>query len=300
MPCSCTPGPGASGAPARPAFLAPHLEALRACWLLHRELAPDEADNLRLKYEHSLRVLDEAVAIVATLDPAPAPDLERAILTAALLHDMGRFPQLVLHGTFNDRASENHGVLGARTLVRLGLPRGLDPGRTRLVRACVAMHNRKELPAALPPDLELALHVVRDADKLDILPVVLEHLRPGAGNDVVTLGLSRDPGLWSPALLESLLARRPGRYEDMRSVSDFRLLLLSWAYGMRFAVSRRALLERGLLRELAAGLPDDPPLRGLYERLRADLERGACGVRAGQDAASGAAGASSRPDTVRR
>ena len=260
-------------ATALPPFLAPHLEALRACWLLHRELAPDEADNLRLKYGHSLRVLHEAAALVAALDPAPEPDLARAILVAALLHDVGRFPQLVRYGTFSDRASENHGILGARTLVRLGLPRGLAPGRARLVRACVAMHNRKDLPPGLPPDLDLALRVVRDADKLDILPVVMEHLRPGADNDVVTLGLSRDPLAWTPALLESLLARRPGIYEEMRSVNDFRLLLLSWAYGMNFELSRRALLERGLLRELVAGLPDVAPMRGLYERLRADLER---------------------------
>jgi len=291
--------PVAPAAVLRPAFLAPHLRALDACHRLHLELAPDEAENLALKYEHSLRVLDEAVRITATLGPAQglSPALERLVLLAALFHDLGRFPQLVRYGTFNDRESANHGALGARALVRLGLPRGQDPAGTRLVRACVALHNRMELPPRLPADLGLALRVVRDADKLDILPVVLAHLRPGAGNDVVTLGLSRDPEAWSPALLERLLARRPGVYEDMRSVNDFRLLLLSWVYGMHFEVSRRALLERGHLRELTAGLPDAAPLRGLYDRLRADLE---CATGPGQEAAAAGGASSSSPATVRR
>jgi hypothetical protein len=138
------------------------------------------------------------------------------------------------------------------------------------------LHNRRTLPRGVSPELARVTGVVRDADKLDIMAVMLEHLRPGGpDNPVVTLHLEHDPARWTPRLARQVRARELGDYAAMRYTGDFVLLLMSWAYDMNFAASRRAMLDRELLQGLSELLPPAPELRELAVRVRRDLEAGA-------------------------
>ena len=71
-------------------------------------------DMLRLKREHTYKVLAHARAIVA--QEGLASQEGRATLLAALYHDTGRFPQYVRWRTFSDAESENHGYLGVHVV----------------------------------------------------------------------------------------------------------------------------------------------------------------------------------------
>lgn len=257
----------------RRAAIGGHLAAFDACYRRHLAEAPEHADNMRLKRDHCLRVLDEARAITAALGPHRAPDagLVRTIHLAALYHDVGRFEQLRRYGTFDDSRSESHGALGVRAIRHCALLDAEPARAARVVRAVVALHNRRDVPAGLPSDVALALDVVRDADKLDILTVMLGQFRSGRENKVVTLGMEAAPDKYTSELLDDLWAGRPGRYEAMRYENDFRMLLLSWVFGMNFAASRRAFLERGHVRALVGMLPRGGPFAGLADYLEARL-----------------------------
>jgi hypothetical protein len=110
-----------------------------------------------------------------------------------------------------------------------------------------------------------ALHVVRDADKLDIVSVVIEYLRPGKPyNPVICLGLNPDPAHYSVEVLHQILSGTDVDYKDMRWTNDFRLLLCSWAGALVFETSRRRYSRLGYPEILLAGLPRDKafdPLR---------------------------------------
>ena len=71
-------------------------------------------DMLRLKREHTYKVLAHARAIVA--QEGLASQEGRAALLAALYHDTGRFPQYIRWRTFSDAESENHGYLGVHVV----------------------------------------------------------------------------------------------------------------------------------------------------------------------------------------
>ncbi|WP_461210716.1 HD domain-containing protein [Desulfocurvus sp. DL9XJH121] len=258
------------------AFLAPHRERLRAFALEHWARIADGRENIDLKLDHSLRVLDEALGITASLGGgASGRDLLDAVHLAALYHDMGRFPQFERWGTFNDRKSMNHGRLSLYAARAAGVLDGLSPRLRKVALAAILMHNRRLLPPNLPGDVDFAVRVVRDADKLDIYPVMLSHLEPGApANPVVTLGLADDPEAYTPQILEQILAGSLCEYRDMRYTNDFKLLVLSWIYDLNFGHSRRALAERGYLERLLACLPRNEAFGGLGERLRADLNGG--------------------------
>ena len=217
-----------------------------------------DVERVTLKREHSVKVLAEAGMLTASLG-LPA-DLAGLIQVAALFHDTGRFPQYAAFKTFRDAVSVNHGRLGVATLRREGLVADVPgPGRA-LIYGAIVMHNRFALPAAVAaaPDapLSVAARVVRDADKLDILRVMVEHFEAGGpGDEVVTMGLPDRPGEYTEGFALALAQARVARYTDMRCVNDMRLLLISWVHGFSFDAARARAFDRGLIDRLFAGLP---------------------------------------------
>ncbi|MDR0239803.1 MAG: HD domain-containing protein [Deltaproteobacteria bacterium] len=245
-------------------------------------LAREQEDTapLRLKYEHSMRVFDHCERLADSEEFAAAakrlslsfPLLERAALLAALYHDVARFPQFYHWRTFRDTISVNHGLFGVKILKSEAALTAERPELRRLVYSALALHNRYRLPPKLPPEIRLIADAVRDADKLDICRVFATHLASGEPlSSTVFLSVQDDPELSTPKVLEDALARRVASYADLRSVNDFRVLLGSWQYDLRFAFSRKRLAREGYLQRLLEDLPLIPIVRPAREQLLADL-----------------------------
>ena len=218
-------------------------------------------------------MLKEAQSITQSLDLEPG--LAGLCHVAALFHDLGRFVQYQTYRTFNDKVSEDHGRLGLKALRRAGILEDLSPRGRSLVRTAVLLHNRRFLPQGLRPDTALAVKVVRDADKLDIFPVLLKYFAPNAPlNLVVMLNLKPHQTEYTPAILSQVMARGLAEYNDMVWINDFKLLICSWIYDLNFPATRRAVLERGYLDAILSLLPDIPEFTALGERLKQDLAAG--------------------------
>lgn len=230
---------------------------------------PTDAARLELKRRHCLLVMDEARE--QALELGLSPRLVDLAAIAGLTHDTGRFPQYRRYRTFRDADSANHAVLGAIALARHGAFAGLPDRDRRLVCLAVVAHNRRTLPktVAAGGDSEALtlVRIVRDADKLDIARIMIEHFKaPREKDDVVMLGLPDIPDRYNPAFLANIEAGRTGDYYAMGTINDFVLLLLSWINDMAFARTRRLFFERGHVRELFAALPDLPPLNAFKTR----------------------------------
>lgn len=233
--------------------------------------APRDRANIRLKIDHTLRVAELAKAITA--EAVPDPDAARLAVVAALFHDTGRFPQYARWRTFQDRTSADHARLGCQILVHTPLLDGLPQRERGVVLAAVRLHNRLALPTALRAPLADVAQVVRDADKLDIVAVLLKFLSSDAPqDDVVTLGLAPDPERWTPICLETLAARRNVCFKDMRFTNDFRMLMASWVYDLGYPVSARLMRDRGHLARMLAGLPSAPELDAARRQILTDLD----------------------------
>lgn len=238
----------------------------------HHMDAPEDNARLELKREHCLLVMNEAREQARELSLSPR--MVELATVAGLCHDVGRFPQYQRFRTFRDPDSANHGLLGVIALARNGGLSWLSPEDRSLVRLAVAVHNRKALPpaveAARDEDAGLLAYIVRDADKLDILRIMIEHFKqPGPKDPVVFLGLPDDPERYEPAILASIEDGQTGCYEAMRTVNDFALLLLSWINALKFERTRRLFFERGHARDLFSFLPDTPALTSFADRYQA-------------------------------
>jgi hypothetical protein len=230
----------------------------------------EDRKNLAIKKDHSLRVLDNAIKIGASLKLDGV--LAQLTHLAALFHDVGRFTQYAKFHTFNDRNSANHAALSVKVLRKTEALTTLRPEHRSMVLGAIFMHNRRSVPARLPFELNMMTRIVRDADKLDIFPVLIAHFLPHAPvNGVVTLDLKPHPTAYTEEIFQSVRSRRTCKYEEMVWMNDLKLLVCSWVYDLNFPVSRGIVLQAGYLDTIFSSLPSSPELIALRKQLKEEL-----------------------------
>jgi hypothetical protein len=229
------------------------------------------AKNIRLKIVHTRKV---CAAMALLSEGERLSENESLIASAvALLHDVGRFPQYRRWRTFRDSESDNHARLAIDVIREENVLAGIDRSEQLLIEEAVRFHNLLEPPARFQSPSRLYIDLIRDADKLDIWRVFTELLAqpPKERASAATLGLDDVPGAISEKCIAALDSGTVVRLDTALYVNDFKLLLISWAYDLGYATSRRILRERGYIQTLAATLPERADLREAVAKALASL-----------------------------
>ena len=116
--------------------------------------------GIRLKYDHTMRVVNYAEQIAKSLELSDE-DIELAKL-CALFHDIARFKQWTNYKTLIDANSFDHGDEGYNILKELGID-------DEVILLSTKYHNKYEVPDELDDRTKLFCNITRDADKVDIL-----------------------------------------------------------------------------------------------------------------------------------
>jgi hypothetical protein len=230
----------------------------------------DDADlqvGVRLKEEHTYRVCRLIIQIGRSLQ-LTAEDLNLAE-AVALFHDLGRFKQYVQYRTFNDRRSENHALLGLQELERVEALRDLPEPERRIIKTAVKYHNVPDLPKKLQDRELMFSRLIRDADKLDILEMTVQYLTSPSEALKPVLGSNLpDNGECSPVQVENLLQQKKCYYEDVKTLNDRKLLLLSWLYDLNFPYSLAEAARKGYIKKIIESLPDTEVIRSIDSYLQ--------------------------------
>ena len=216
--------------------------------------------NIQLKVEHTRKVSEVMDKLTAGEGLLPAA--ARIAQAVALLHDIGRFPQYRRWRSFRDRDSDNHARLAIEVIREQRLLDNVLPRERLLIEEAVRFHNLLEVPARLKSDTGMFLLLIRDADKLDIWRVFVEHFDtpPEKRASAALLGFPEKPGV-SESCLEALSQRRIVNLNSVNSINDFKLLLISWVYNLNFKTSYCLLQESDFINRLLPGLPDCQDVR---------------------------------------
>lgn len=213
-----------------------------------------EQKNITMKEVHTRNVCDNIVSI-ARGESAGISEIMLAE-SIGLFHDVGRFPQYTKYKTFRDSISVNHGVLGADTLAEKGILDRLPASEQEIVINAVKFHN-----AFAPPDLDdqeklYFLKMVRDADKLDIWRAFIDFYKSPEEDrpDAVGLGLPDVPS-YSSEVLSFIRKREIIPLTSLRTMTDLKLLQLSWTIDLNFRTSFVLLDERDYIGKIASMLP---------------------------------------------
>lgn len=246
------------------AWFADHVEAYRKRAGAHQEM-------IDRKVRHTMRVLGHVREIRRECDCDAG--LGHAMEIVAILHDVGRFPQLVDRGTYDDNHGYNHAEEGVRLLKETDLLDALGVATRELVLSAVNYHNCAILPGQLDIDTRLVLEVVRDADKLDAVRNNLKYLNPAAPHGkALKSGLSWDDTAVSPLVLDLAMKRQLIPFKTIKWSNDFILFLCCWLYDLHFHYSFMYLKQSGSFEALLARLPDNETFAPIMEQLRGDLE----------------------------
>jgi HD superfamily phosphodiesterase len=223
-----------------------------------------------VKLAHSIRVSRICATIGAELG------LEENGLclarTIGLLHDVARFDQLIHYGTFVDRVSVDHGALGADLLEEIPRVNALSTRDRAILIHAVRHHNAATIAQAQDPDLSFYLKLVRDADKLDILRLLVEiWLKPG-GEEPATEALHLQD---APEVAAPIKAAIEGQYiapmAAVKTRTDLLLVRLAWVFDLHFNPSVRQLARQGSIPALVGILPESPLIRRLVKQIQSHM-----------------------------
>ena len=217
---------------------------------------PEGAKNIQLKIVHTRKV---CAAMAQLAEGENLSENESIIASAAaLLHDIGRFPQYRRWRTFRDSESDNHARMAIDVIRNEKLLKGIEQPEQLLIEEAVRFHNRLKPPVKIKSPTRQYIDLIRDADKLDIWRVFTDLL--GQANEdrpsAAALGLEDLPQVASDSCVKVLNSGAIVPLDSIKCYNDFKLLQISWVYDLNFQTSRRLLFERGYIQALAATLPE--------------------------------------------
>lgn len=142
----------------------------------YREYAKNyDAKNglIALKTAHMERVpkISKKIAEELNLDEEQVKLAE----LIGLLHDIGRFEQVKKYNTFVDARSRRHADIGVEILFDEGKIRDYieDDQYDEIIKNAIYYHGRDNIGEGLDKACYLQCQIIRDADKLDIMHILL-------------------------------------------------------------------------------------------------------------------------------
>lgn len=227
--------------------------------------------NIVLKIKHTFNVCRNIKIIAGDILSDP-----NSILLAesiALFHDIGRFKQYGEYKTFDDRLSVNHGFLGAETISKDNILTCIPQDERDLIITCVRFHNSISMPDNIDSNTSLFLKLLRDADKLDIWRVFAYYFDTPQCQmtSVPTLGLPHSED-FSKNLLSYIYEKRIIPLSEVKTVNDFILMQLTWAFDINFKKTYQLLLASGHFKRLINKLPKTEDIRNAVSFIELHLE----------------------------
>lgn len=239
-------------------------------------------EKIKLKIDHTYRVADLCQQI-AKAEQMDENEAELAWLLG-MLHDVGRFEQLRKYGTFIDADSVNHAELGAdilfdslKSLGGAALAKGgtirdylEDDEEDALIELAIRVHSDYRIPEDLLPRTEKFCHILRDADKIDILKVNVEIPLEKIYN--TTTEELRNSQV-TEAVMESFYEHHAVLRSLKRTPIDHVVGHCSLVYELVFPESRKIVQKQGYLDKLLHFESKNPATMNQFARLQEEMDR---------------------------
>jgi hypothetical protein len=227
---------------------------------------------LQLKLEHSLRVAEDARGMAIDLG-WPEADVNTAE-AIGILHDVGRFSQYAEFKTLSDRQSINHAERSWEVVDQEIVLSGVSTTDCQRIKDAVLNHNNIEIPAGISKDSLPFVRLIRDADKLDIFMLFHEIVSNDRLDEHPELVFGiRLEGPANPELVDMIRARRNVPFSMIKSLTDFKLIQMSWVYDIHYPPAFERIDQRNILGKLESLLAPSPEATEVANMARGHVAR---------------------------
>lgn len=230
-----------------------------------------QARKVEIKKQHCYRVSELAGKIAASLHL----EKEEVALAriAGLLHDLGRFPQLLKFNTYDDAVSGDHAAMGIDELERSNILQEVEPEAGRIIKVAIYQHNKPELPGTLSAREMLFCKILRDADKLDILESLTNQYSYSQEevNHTMSWDLPRGKGVSEEVAIVAKSGKAVAK-EYLKTMDDIKIMQLSWVFDLNFKASFRILSNGRYVDKIYGSLPKRDVVIDIYRHVRIYVE----------------------------
>ena len=206
-----------------------------------------EDSKIKLKIGHTKRVAMLSKKIAQNLQ-LNEEQVQLAELIG-LFHDVGRFKQIQIYNTFNDRISFNHAELSVQILFDEKLIDKFNVAEKykKIIRLAILNHNKRKIDDTLNDDEMLFAKIIRDADKLDIFYTLCEY-------DFLTIFSYADfnCGPISEVIMNDFINHHFVNYDCIKSNSDQIPTFYAYIFDLYFDFSLKFLIEKKYLDKFTA------------------------------------------------
>ncbi len=186
---------------------------------------------------HSLRVVENTLLLSKTV--LQSDEDNRIAVVNALFHDLGR-ATLIAQGTESPtNIQRNHAVLSAELIQKMDFFSKLPVEAQSIILKSIENHSKLKLPKLDNEQQTLFARLLRDADKLDIFDSSYRYFKEKMGiQPIMTYDLVNTAEV-SEKIIKSIMTGKTAAVEDMKTMNDYKLLLISMAFDLNFKYYRR-------------------------------------------------------------
>ena len=196
------------------------------------------------KIEHTYNVMNISKEIANSLNLSKE-EVSLATLIG-LLHDIGRFEQAKIAGTYVDTKQIDHAQIGVKLLfeenkIREFLPEDFE--YDEIIKKAVYEHNKFKISEELNEKEKLFAKIVRDADKIDIY-------RMFTVDDILKLGYASgymDIENFTEEVEEAFYKNEQLPKDKLQTMLDWFLNAIAFTYDINFKKSFSILKERNYI-----------------------------------------------------
>ena len=227
--------------------------------------------NLDLKKNHSFNTTKIIEALALTINMSEVDIL--LAKSAAILHDVGRFEQLLKYNTFADTDQINHIDLGIAFIKEQEFTSLISDEELEIILDCIKYHTGSEIPKTMDEKNRIFIQLIREADRIDILNIVSKYYsnyKPGS-NKRLEMELADKPDI-SKKVFKSIMDEKVVDYKDVLTLNDLKLQQMSWIFDLNLKQSFRIVSEKTYLKLIYDTLPKKDSVIDMYRQMKIFLE----------------------------
>jgi len=249
---------------------------LKECRLAFEEyfqsLTIDSPENQH-KFEdiraHSLRVVSNSLLLANVVLQT---EEEKGLATIiALFHDIGK-ASLISQNLEALVIQRDHSTISTKIIQQMEFYQSLTADLQLVILKSVENHNKLKLPKLDSEQQTLFARLLRDADKLDIYDSSYRFFKEKYGiQPVMIMDLSNGIEV-SEKIIKNILAGKTAAVEDMKTINDYKLLLLSMAFDLNFKYTFRVMSEKQYIQKIYETLPKRDQIIDVYRGIKLYIE----------------------------
>lgn len=218
---------------------------------------------------HSLRVVANTLLLSNVVLQSEEDKVIASVI--ALFHDIGKV-SMISQNIEPSVIQRDHATHSTKIIQQMEFYQALPADTQAIILNSVENHNKLKLPKLDSEQQTLFARLLRDADKLDIFDSSYRFFKEKYGNQpIITVDLNKSVDV-SEKIIKSILAGKVAAVEDMKSLNDYKLLLLSMAFDLNFKYTFRIMSEKQYVQKIYETLPKRDQIIDAYRGIKLFIE----------------------------